>query len=309
MSMPPAQYRRAAVANKRVTIRGCIMMTTAVPVEAVTIYNQALDLSNRGEFDSALNQYKKAIEVYPSFIEAYNNIGEIYSRMGCQKLAITSYMNALKIERNYRVLLNLGVEYYNNREYKKALSDFIESVTIKPDFLEGNFYTGMAYFNLNDLAKAEKFFSRVVSLDTRHLKANYLLSYIYYEWKDYGRTITCLDRIKDIADDISFINKYYGFCYYHLGRYNDAEKYLTVALESYPGYEKFRDYIKGLTYENKMKEIGDIDKKIKELEHKIMKEKPTLSEYTHLSMLYIFKGDYRKAEKLLLSAKKKQKSA
>ena len=50
-------------------------------------------------------------------------------------------------------------------------------------------------------------------------------------------------------------------------------------------------------------QIGDVDAKIKELEHKIMKEKPNLSEYTRLSMLYIFNGQYKKAEDLLVGVK------
>ncbi len=282
------------------------MINTAVPAEVVSIYNNALSLSNRGDYNSALNEYRRAIKMFPSFIEAYNNIGEIYSRLGNRDKAISSYMEALSIERNFRVLLNLGVEYYNNRDYANSLKYFIESLSGNSDFLEGNFYTGMALFNLKEFEKAEKYFMRVVRLDPRHVKTNYLLAYIYYEWKQYAKTLICLDNIRDLADDKVFINKYYGFCYYHLGRQEDAVKYLSLALELDPNYSKYRNYLKGLTYENKMKEIGDIDKKIREMEEKMMKDRPSLNEYTHLSMLYIFKGEYKKAETLLTDVKNRR---
>ncbi|MGL4368504.1 MAG: hypothetical protein ACRCUT_02350, partial [Spirochaetota bacterium] len=68
-------------------------------------------------------------------------------------------------------------------------------------------------------------------------------------------------------------------------------------------YAKFSSYLKTLTWENKMKEIGDIDACIRDLEAKMSEQKPTLGEYTHLSMLYIFKGEYRKAEDILLTCK------
>lgn len=281
------------------------MINVAVPTEVVAIYNKALDLSNKGDLDSAIKEYRKAITMFPSFIEAYNNIGEIYSRMGNRDLAISSYKEALNIKRNYRVLLNLGVEYYNNNDHKTAIKYFFESLSLKSDFLEGNFYSGMAFFNMKDYANAEKYFSNVIRLDNRHVKTNYLLAFIYYEWKKYYDTLRCLDNIKDFADDKVFLNKYYGFCYYHLGRFDDALKYLSTALELNPKYDKYKDYLKGLTYESKMKEIGDIDKKIQEMEKTIMKDRPSLSEYTHLSMLYIFKGEYKKAENLLLKAQKK----
>lgn len=278
------------------------MATAAVPREAVDIYNRALALSSKGDYSTALKEYMRAIDLYPGFIEAYNNMGEIYSRLGDVEHAISSYKQALSIDRNYKVLLNIGVELYNRKDYDTASRYFKESLAKQPDFLEGNFYLGMTYFNQKNYQMAEKFFTVVTRLDKKHLKANYLLSYIYYEWKDYLRVIACLDGIRDIADDKTFVNKYYGFCHYHLGNFKEAVNYLTVALESDPKYHQFRDYLKNLTYENKMKEIGDIDARIREMEEKMMRRKPSLREYSHLGMLYIFKGEYVKAENLLLSA-------
>jgi tetratricopeptide (TPR) repeat protein len=281
------------------------MHSSSVPREAVAIYNNALELASRNECDNALMEYRRAIDLYPDFIEAYNNMGELFSRMGKKKDAIATYMDALKIDRNYRVLLNLGVEHYNNLNHESALKFFLESLNARPDFIEGNFYTGMVYYNFRNYLEAQKYFRAVVLKDKKHLKANYLLAYIYYEFRDYENTLTCLNNIRDIADDIAFINRYYGFCYYHLGQYDKAAEYLTTALESLPQYEKFKAYLKGLTYENKLKEIGDIDRAIRELEGRIMKEKPNIQEATRLSMLYIFKGKNKEAEDLLVSMKKK----
>jgi tetratricopeptide (TPR) repeat protein len=274
-------------------------MRNSIPAEAVSIYNRALNMSSKGDFKPALDEYNRAISVHPRFIEAYNNIGEIYSKMGNSDKAISTYLHALSIERNYRVLLNLGVEYYNKGQITSALAHFSESLKEKDDFQEGHFYSGMAYFNIKDFSNAEKHFIRVVDNDRKHLKANTLLSYIYYTWKQYCSVIECLDRICDIADDISFVNKYYGFCNYFLGNYDKAVSYLTIALESNPKYEKFKTYLKNLTVESKLLEIGDIDECIKELEARMISETPAVSELSRLSLLYVFKGQYRKAETLL----------
>ncbi len=280
------------------------MKTTIVSTEAVSLYNSALTLTSRGEYYDALNAYRRAIDIYPKFIEAYNNIGEIYSQLGDSSHAISMYMQALDIERHYKILLNLGVEYYNRRDYQTALKYFIECIMLESDFLEGNFYTGMTYFNLQDLSMAEQYLVKVISIDRRHLKSNYLLSYINYEWKRYDATLTYLDNIRDITDDKIFLNKYYGFCYYHLGRFDEAVEHLQIALESSPRYGKFKRYLKTLTYEYKLREIGDLEATIQEMEEVMMTGKPSLQEYTKLSMLYIFKGEYKKAEDLLLSYKR-----
>lgn len=281
------------------------MNIASVPKDVVNIYNNALELSNRGEYDTALAEYERAIEKFPAFIEAYNNIGEIYSSLGNRDEAITIYKKALGISKNHRVLLNLGVEYYNSNNFSLSLDYFLQSLELKKDFTEGNFYTGMAYYNLKDFTKAEKYFSAVTKTDKKHTKANFLLSCIYYEWKQYEKAIKCLDCIKETSDDARFINKYYGFCHYHLGKYDKAISYLSSALEASPEYERLKDYINGLTYENKVKEIGDITAAIRELEESLMKERPDTSKMTRLSMLYIFNGENSKAEEILVSYKQK----
>jgi len=283
------------------------MTVSAVPIEVLNIYNKALDYSTKGDLNTALTEYKRALDICPNFIEAYNNIGEIYARTGKNDLAKSVYEKALRIDRNYKLLLNLGVEHYNHMEYRTALNYFQESLIRKPDFLEGNFYTGMASFNLKDERMAENYFKNVVQIDRKHLKSNYLLSYIYYDWKQYDKTLYHLNNIKDIADDKVFLNKYFGFCYYHLGKFNDAVNYLNIAIQASPNYLKFKDYLENLTYEKKIKEIGDLDGKIKEMENKMMDKKPELREMTELSLLYTYKGDYKKAEDILLVYKKQMK--
>jgi len=286
-------------------MKASTMKTSSVPREAINIYNHDLELSNKGDLDSAITEYRKAINIYPSFVEAYNNIGEIYSRLGRKESAISIYLDAMNIEKHYRVLLNLGVEYYHNKDFPAALRFFKEALAAKPDFIEGNFYTGMVYYDQKDYPAAKDFFTRVIMSDRKHLKANYLLSYIHYEWKEYEKTIEYLDIIRDIADNPSFINKYYGFCYYYLGDYRKAVNFLSTALEASPKYSQFKDYLVSLTYENKLKEIGDIDQAISGLENKMLTSQLEFKEATRLGMLYIFKGKNDKAEKLLMSLKQK----
>jgi len=281
------------------------MNTMSIPTKVISLYNNALKLSNNGDLSNAIDEYKKAISLHPTFLEAYNNIGELYSMMGNREEAISTYMEALKIDKNYRVLLNLGVELYHNKYFEKSLKYFKESLSLKNDFLESNYYTAMAYYNLKDFNNAEVYFKEVIKLDKKHLKTNYLLSSIYYEWKEYHKAIECLDRIYDIADNKSFIEKYYGFCYYHLGNYKKAISFLNDALKNTKGYSKFKNYLSTLTYENKMKEIGDIDSEIEKLEKSMLSIEPQFKDATKLSMLYIFKGQNEKAEKLLLSLKGK----
>lgn len=281
------------------------MITNSVPRDAVVIYNRALDLSNRGKLDAALAEYWKAIDLYPEFVAAYNNIGEIHARKGDSEKAIESYLEALKIDKHHRVLLNLGVEHFNRDNLDQALKYFTEALSREPQFLEGNYYAGLVHYNRKNFKKAEKFLGTVLGIDQRHVKANLLLAHIYYEGKQYRKTIECLDRIKDLAEDRSFINRFYGFCHFYLGMYDKAVKYLTEALECRPEYARFKKYLEKMTYENKLQEVGDLEQAIGEIEQELASREPQVIDLTKLSMLYIFKGEYKKAEKLIQSYKKK----
>lgn len=275
------------------------MMSNSVPREAVTIYNNALELSNRGNIPAALSEYRRALAVYPKFIEAYNNMGELHSRMGDRTGAIAVYQEALKIDRNARVLLNMGVEYFNAMDYGTALTYFRESLKKDKHFLEAHFYAGLVYHNQKDFMSAEKHLLEVLAADNRHVKANLLLSHVYYERKEYLKTIECLERIWNLAEDKSFLNKYYGFCCYYLGRYDEAISYLTVALESKPEYRKFKKYLASVSVESRMKEVGDLDRAIRELEGALLGRDAAYTEITRLSMLYIFNGQNDKAVSLV----------
>ena len=66
---------------------GTIMITSSVPRDVVVIYNHALELSNRGDYDSALGEYRRAINAYPDFVAAYNDIGEITPDRRSRKLS------------------------------------------------------------------------------------------------------------------------------------------------------------------------------------------------------------------------------
>jgi len=281
------------------------MRNSPVPKDAVNAYNNGCELAARGNLSGAIEEYRRAIRIYPEFIKARSNIGELYSQLGDSSKAIAAYQDALNFSREYELLFKMGFEHYKAGRTDDALRYFTESIEEYPDFRDANYYAGLILYKDKKYAETEMCLSRVLKSDPSNFKANFILSYIYYENKQYHKVIECLDRMKEgSVDDNVFLCKYYGFCYYHTGDYKTAADYLTTVLEAHPEYERFKDYLNSLTYENKVQEIGDLDDAIKHLEEKMMEESiRSLSEASELSMLYIFKGENKKAEDMLLEYK------
>jgi tetratricopeptide (TPR) repeat protein len=281
------------------------MYTNSIPVEAVSVYNNAQLFTEKGDLAAALAEYKRATEMHPQFIEAFNNIGQIHAQMGNKDLAIDAYTRALNINKDPKVLLNVGVEYFNSGELNAALQYFLESVNLSDDLLEAHFYAGLTHYELKNFHNAKPHLINVTYMNVNHYRANFILAGLHYDSKEYKEAIECIDRIALIHHDKVFIEKFYGFCHYYLGNYGKAIDCLTTALTSHSKYSEFKEYLEKLTYENKIKEFDDIDKTVKELEKSMKKGKKDLPSVSRLSMLYIFKGENKKAEKLLLDYKKK----
>ena len=286
------------------------MKSLPVPKDAVNAYNNGCELAARGDLSGAIEEYRRAIRIYPEFIKARGNIGELYSQLGDSSKAIAAYQDALNFSRDYDLLFKMGFEHYKAGRTGDAFRYFAESIREYPDFRDANYYAGLILYKDKKYSEAEICLSRVLKSEPSNFKTNFMLSYIYYENKQYYKVIECLDRMKENSiDDDTFLCKYYGFCYYYTGNYKMAADYLTIVLEAQPEYERFKDYLNSLTYENRIQEIGDLDDAIKDLEEKLMEESiKSIGEASELSMLYIFKGESKKAEDMLLEYKEKAAS-
>jgi tetratricopeptide (TPR) repeat protein len=272
------------------------MRTNSIHIDAVSLYNNAQLFTERGDMAAALAEYKRAIEIHPQFVEAFNNIGQIHAQMGNKNLAIDAYENALKINRDPKVLLNIGVEYFNSGKFDTALPYFIDSLSLSNDFLEAHFYTGLTYYELQKFHRAKPYLVNVINININHYRANFLLACIHYDSREYKKALECIDRVAAVHADRVFIEKLYGFCHYHLGNYEKAVNCFTNAMTSHSKYSEFKEYLEKMTYENKVKEFDDINKTVKTLEKDMKKGNEDLLSVSKLSMLYIFKGQNKKAE-------------
>jgi len=99
-----------------------------------------------------------------------------YNEAGKQDLAIKRYTYAIDSGRLDKD--NLAIAY-NNRanawvdkeEYKQAVGDYSQALTINPNFLEAYFNRGIAYYRLQEYDKSYDDFSRAISLDRDNASA------------------------------------------------------------------------------------------------------------------------------------------
>jgi tetratricopeptide (TPR) repeat protein len=68
-----------------------------IPLEAITLYRQALELSGKGNHELALKNLDTAVMLAPKFALAYCEMGRCYEKLGRFPEAISKFDKVLQI--------------------------------------------------------------------------------------------------------------------------------------------------------------------------------------------------------------------
>jgi signal transduction histidine kinase len=179
-------------------------------------YNlKGIYLDVKGEYDSALINYKRAIQIS---IQTFPNIeGAAYN--------------------------NIGLIYWNRGDYYEAINNYNKAITLfemaDNKLLQANAQSniGLIYLDINNADKSNYYFQKSLNLrrqinDEYGISVSYTnLARLYIQHKNYNDAIVILDsaaklKIK-LNDEIGLSNTLYNQadCYYKIG---DYEKALTL---------------------------------------------------------------------------------
>ena len=97
---------------------------TDTSIVSIAYYSRGLAYAEKGEVDSAIENYNESIQLNPDFADAYNNRGSAYNQKGEIDRAIADYNQAIQLKHD-------NILFYNNRsmallraqEWEKAKSD------------------------------------------------------------------------------------------------------------------------------------------------------------------------------------------
>ena len=85
-----------------------------IPLEAITLYRRAIDMSGKGNHESALKNLSTAIMLAPEFALAHCEMGRCYEKMGRFPEALSKYDKVLQI-----YPLHVEAEMNRNRVLEK----------------------------------------------------------------------------------------------------------------------------------------------------------------------------------------------
>ncbi len=192
------QLKRSKPAEKA----GVINATLAnVPEQARDLYQKALEASQVGNHQRAVELLQGAVSFYPEFALAFNEMGMQYLRLGRPGEAAQALRSALKYAPdNFNVLLNYGIALLNKKEFAEAESQLRQALRQKDHSPLAHMYLGIALINLRKFEEAESSLSRAVTTGGEGLSlVHYYLGGIYWRKKEYKRAAEELEKYLQLS--------------------------------------------------------------------------------------------------------------
>lgn len=212
------------ISRKTYFIIICIMMIlSGCNKSAKSYYKDGISNYEKENYEQAKINFEKAIELNSEKAEYYINYGITLIKLGQYgdavsqlKKSISDKDNKIVRENNKRAYRAIGISYYKNGNYKKAISNFDKALDIDElDYLNEDImcYKADASMTIGDNEEALKIFTKMIEKNDKSEAAIYYIKRgnIYMLRQEYDLALS------DYENAISKNSKNYD---YYISKYN-----------------------------------------------------------------------------------------
>lgn len=131
-----------------------------------------------------------------------------------------------------------AIAFLQEKQPAKALNELMKAEALAPDDAEIKNTYGLAYWSKREFAMAEKKFQESVALDPKYSEAWNNLGAFYIDQGRYDQAIVAfrkaLENVHYSTSERALVNL--GWCYYKLGRLEEAKRTLEEATDIAPTF-------------------------------------------------------------------------
>jgi len=135
--------------------------------EQKTAFQQGIDASYKGDYDTALARFTEAIRLDPKYVPAYVNRGDIYKNKGDYDKAIADYDESIQLDPGHvPAYINRGLAYATMHRDDKAMADYNQAIQLDPNSRLAYINRGLLHEARSDYQDAFDDFQKAIQLDS-----------------------------------------------------------------------------------------------------------------------------------------------
>ena len=152
-----------------------------------------------------------------------------------REIVIGLFRNAIREDPNFwEAAYNLGIAYFNDQDYNKALEQFDRIIAALPDFEKPYYGRALILYRRNDYENAKKDFQQVIKYNPNDYNPYFYLGKISINLKQYADAQKYLLKAAEINPDDSKIYLELGNIYFTQYKYRNAIPHFKKAVELDP---------------------------------------------------------------------------
>jgi serine/threonine-protein kinase len=196
-----------------------------------------------GRYGDASLQFQRVIELSPDNIAGYNNLGTSFLYLGNFKAAEAAFNRANQIQPTAEAYTNLGVVYFYGGRYDDEARAYELALRQNPNAYDTWGNLAGAYERMGGAKakvrsayeEAERKAEAYLGINPKDLDALYALADYALNLGQPDRVLEILQRAHRVGGETVQQMVYAGSLYEQLGRRDDAERWVSRAIESgYP---------------------------------------------------------------------------
>jgi tetratricopeptide (TPR) repeat protein len=239
---PAILIDNATAANRAVNIPEFVnippdgLMKIDTPaVEFYRIFDVAVDLSDKGQYEAAIAEWKKALALSPDDARAHTSYGMALVRTGKPAEAIAQYRQALEIDAEYpEAHNNLGIALAGSGKVDEAIAQFEKSLEINPYSAEFHNNLGHALAAAGKTNEAMAQYRQALEIKPRYPEALSNLGVAVAGSGKPDEAIGLYQKALEIDPEYPEANNNLGMALARLGKLNEAVPHFQKFVASNP---------------------------------------------------------------------------
>ncbi len=170
-----------------------------VDPDAQKHFDEAVALTNKGDYQAAIESFETVLELAPGHEEIHYNLAFAYEKVGNTEKTIEHYEKALELRPDYyEANLAMGDIYINRQDWSQAGEYLKKAVEARPDEVVAQYNYGAVTMNLGEMAAAQAAFEKVLELDPSRAFAHYQVGMILVSQTKNEEAIEHLEKYLEL---------------------------------------------------------------------------------------------------------------